>query len=138
MKIRPATMRDLETVAHHDWHVTKKELSDLIERSRVIIAETDEGFAGWLRYGLFWDIVPFMNMLHLREEERGKGYGKMLVEYWENEMRAMGYPKVMTSSQSDEYAQHFYVKLGYTAVGSFLLRGDTLEILFEKYLTQQG
>ena len=40
----------------------------------------------------------------------------------------------MTSSQQDEYAQHFYVKLGYRAVGSFMLEGDSLEIIFEKRL----
>lgn len=48
-------------------------------------------------------------------------------------MRAAGHEKIMTSSAQDEYAQHFYVKLGYRAIGGFTITGDSLEILFEKW-----
>ena len=41
---------------------------------------------------------------------------------------------VMTSSQSDEKAQHFYRKLGYSDVGSLTLPKEPLEIIFMKKL----
>lgn len=39
--------------------------------------------------------------------------------YWENEMKQQGYETLMTSTRADEYAQHFYFKLGYEVVGGF-------------------
>lgn len=43
------------------------------------------------------------------------------------------YNKVMTSSLSNENAQHFYRNLGYKDVGSLLLE-EALEIIFIKKL----
>ena len=43
----------------------------------------------------------------------------MMVLHWEEEMRQLGYDSVMTSTASDEYAQHFYRKLGYETIGGF-------------------
>lgn len=37
--------------------------------------------------------------------------------HWENEMRNLGYKMLMTSTQADEQAQHFYRKLGYVEKG---------------------
>jgi|GEM_PF-3058808 len=78
--------------------------------------------------------VPFMNMLILDKAFRRQGYGAQLVAHWENMMRDWGADSVMTSSLSDEFAQHFYRKLGYCDTGSLLLPGEALEILFIKDL----
>ena len=77
--------------------------------------------AGLLRFGLFWDGIPFCNMLAVRLELRRRGYGRLLMERWERDMRAQGYRLVMTSTRADEGAQHFYRKLGYRDCGGFLL-----------------
>ena len=37
----------------------------------------------------------------------------MLMEYWEKDMKSQGYGMLLTSTQVDEDAQHFYRKLGY-------------------------
>lgn len=132
MEIRYATVEDFDLLVQNDRHVQKDVLQDCLEQSRILIASEGGQFLGWLRYNLFWDIVPFMNMLHFEEDQRGKGYGTQLVMFWENEMKRIGHEKVMTSSQQDEYAQHFYVKRGYRAIGGFMLEGDPLEIVFEK------
>ena len=87
-----------------------------------------------MRFGYFWDEIPFMNMLIISEEVRGKGIGKKLVTYWEKEMRRKNHKRVMTSTQSDENAQHFYRKLGYQDAGSLLLPREALEIIFIKEL----
>jgi len=52
-------------------------------------------------------------MLFVDLPKQKKGYGRELMSYWENEMRDQGYGMVMTSTQVDENAQHFYRKLGY-------------------------
>ncbi len=71
-------------------------------------------------------------MLVVQEEWQGKGLGRAMMAFWEEKMRAEGYPSVMTSTSSEETAQHFYVKLGYRAVGAFLPEGEPLELIFRK------
>ena len=49
-------------------------------------------------------------------------------------MKAAGYALVMTSTQSDETAQHFYRRLGYVDSGALLLKDEPLEIILTKTL----
>lgn len=134
MTIRPAAVSDLPVLTACDHHITPGEMENLIRLGRVLIAEVEEQFAGWLRWNLFWDNTPFMNLLFFLEDYRGKGYGRDLVNRWEQEMRQLGYGTVMTSTASDEFAQHFYRKLGYTTIGGFTPFGDPYELLFAKKL----
>ena len=117
-----------------DRHISESELTSLISQKRVLIAEESGTLLGWLRWNLFWDNTPFMNMLYVLESHRGTGLGKELTAYWEQSMKAQGYKTVITSTASDEYAQHFYQKLGYRAVGGFLLPGETYEVILCKSL----
>lgn len=125
-----------EIIASYDIHVSKEVLVQSINMGNVIIAEDQGELLGWLRYNLFWDNTPFMNMLFILAKARGKGIGSQLVTYWEKLMESTGYNMVMTSTQSDEYAQHFYQKLGYQVVGGFLLRDAPYEIILNKYLNK--
>lgn len=134
MKIRIAQTNDLEILSLNDKHISKCELENLIGLNRIYIIEMNGNFIGWLRYNLFWDNTPFMNMLYISEKNRGKGFGKLLVEHWESEMRILGYNTVMTSTASDEYAQHFYMKLGYKVVGGFTPFGDPFEVILSKQI----
>jgi ribosomal protein S18 acetylase RimI-like enzyme len=49
-------------------------------------------------------------------------------------MKKKGYEIVMTSTLSNEQAQHFYRKLGYKDSGSLLLENEPLEIIFTKII----
>lgn len=89
---------------------------------------------GIMRYGLFWDNTPFLNLLYLQGAFRGRGLGRQAMAQWEDEMRAAGFRMVMTSTQADEGAQHFYRKLGYRDAGSLILPGEPLEIIMIKAL----
>lgn len=40
----------------------------------------------------------------------------------------------MTSTASDKYAQHFYIKLGYKMIEGFLLEDDPYEAILSKNL----
>lgn len=134
MQIRWAEESDLMILRTYDQHIRADELEKRVRQGGVLIAEEQGRFAGWLRYHLFWDNTPFMNLLYLLEPERGKGTGRALVAFWEEQMKKQGYHAVMTSSQADEYAQHFYQHLGYRAIGGFLLPGEAYEIIFWKSL----
>lgn len=60
-------------------------------------------------------------MLIIDEKYRNKGYGKKLVEFWENDMKLKGYGMVLTSTQVDEEGQNFYRRLGYKDCGGLVV-----------------
>lgn len=109
-------------------------LSAAIEAGRVLVAEAAEGILGWLRWGLFWDEIPFMNMLFVLEPARGGGLGGLLVDDWEAREKADGHDAVLTSTQSDETAQHFYRRRGYVDAGVLLLPGKPAELILRKVI----
>lgn len=73
-------------------------------------------------------------MLWVEEGLRGRGLGARLIAFWEDEMRGSGHDLVMTSTLSNERAQHLYRKLGYEDCGGLLMPDEPLEILFLKRL----
>lgn len=134
MTIQHATGVHIDILLQHDRHISETELRNLVSLGRVLVAEEDGDFRGWLRWNLFWDNTPFMNMLYVLEPYRGSGMGKELARNWEVNMKAAGYETVMTSTASDEYAQHFDQKLGYETVGGFTPYGDPYELILAKRL----
>lgn len=74
VEIRYATMADKELLLSKDSHIKENIWEETIKSNRGIIMLVDGVFAGWLRWNLFWDEIPFMNMLYFLEEYRGNGY----------------------------------------------------------------
>ena len=109
-----------------------------MQAGRVYIAWEADAPVGWLRWGLFWDNTPFMNLLFVLPQARGQGVAAALVARWEADMHAQGYGVVMTSTASDEDAQGLYRHLGYRAVGGFLPEGEPYELMFAKRLDAQA
>ena len=137
MTVRYANEGDLALLRGHDCHIRADELQSSIAARRVLLILDGGRAAGWLRYNLFWDNLPFLNMLYLFEEYRGKGYGAQLVQYWEAEMAGAGHREVLTSTLSNERGQFFFRKRGYTDCGALLLPGEPLEIILRKELTER-
>ena len=108
------------------WYVLDKHLPESVFDEKVrcrqgyVIIE-DEKIIGVLRYNLFWDNTPFCTMLFIDSKYRNRKYGKQMMEHWERDMKAQGYGMLMTSTQVDEDAQHFYRKLGYKDCGGFVV-----------------
>ena len=102
VNIRSAEINDRIWLSEHDRHITPQILDNKIKNKEIYIVEINDQIIGWLRYNLFWDNVPFLNLIYLLEEYRQKGIGKILIEYWENEMKQNGYKNVLTSTQSNE------------------------------------
>lgn len=116
-------------LAANDRHVSAVELQALVSRERILIA-LDEGTAcGWLRWSLFWDDIPFMNMLFVLPSHRGRGIGKDLVIVWEESCKANGHAMVLTSTLVTESAQHLYRHLGFQDVGHLDLPGEARELI---------
>lgn len=132
--VRPACPDDLDILAKADRHVPRERMRKLVSDGFVLAAFIGDSFAGWLRYGLFWDGIPFMNMLFVLEEHRGNGIGTALVREWERLAAEKGHNVVMTSTQANETSQHFYRKLGYRDLGGFTPFSEEFEIIMGKQL----
>lgn len=111
----------------HDKHLSENEFELKVRDKRGYIISNEIQPVGVMRYNLFWDNIPFLTLIYLEESCRGMGFGRQAMLFWESEMRELGYKMVMTSTQVDEQAQHFYRKLGYKDKGSLFLDNTPIE-----------
>ena len=123
-EIRYVQLKDKEFWYGLDKHLSNKEFEKRVRDKQV----------GLLRFNLFWDNTPFCTMLFVDWNYQGKGYGKKLIEYWESDMKSQGYGMLLTSTQVDEEAQHFYRKLGYKDCGGFVVDIPKYEQPMEMFL----
>ncbi len=121
MKIRYVEKEDKEFWFSLDKHLAEAEFEKKVRDKMGYVLIEDGQPIGLLRYNLFWDNTPFCTMLYIDWEHHKRGYGKELLAYWEADMKKAGYGMVMTSTQVDEEAQHFYRKLGYQDAGGFVV-----------------
>ncbi|MBN1622733.1 MAG: GNAT family N-acetyltransferase [Clostridia bacterium] len=119
MEIRKAVIGDIAEIILLDKHIESAMLMRCIEEGRIYIVCLNKLMAGYLRYGYLYDSFPFLNIIYLKDEFRGRGLGTSLMERWESDMKEMGYNIIYLSTQSDESAQHFYRKRGYEDIGAF-------------------
>lgn len=134
MRVRTADKHDLSFLRSTDFHVAEDELEQVVQIRRVLVAEEDGQPVGLVRWGLFWDEVPFLNLIFVLEPHRRRGVGTRLIDAWESQQREAGHAAVLTSTLASEDAQHLYRQLGYVDCGCILLPGEPLEILMRKSL----
>lgn len=121
MLIRYVQEEDKKFWFHLDGHLSEKEFERKVRDKMGYVLLENEIPVGLLRYHLFWDKIPFCTMLFVDWKAQKKGYGKALMTYWEEDMKAEGYSVLLTSTQADESAQNFYRKIGYRDAGGLLL-----------------
>ena len=121
MKIELAQFSDLAQIQTLDRHIPTDRLTSCIDGKTVmVLRNTDGSVVGVLRWSLFWQTLPFLDLIFLAEPYRRRGYGTAMMDAWEANMQREGYADVLTSTQSDEDAWHFYEHRGYRRVGAFL------------------
>lgn len=136
MEIRYVQMDDRDFWFSLDKHLSEKEFMKKVrDKQGYILIENDKPI-GLLRYNLFWDNTPFCTMLFVDQNYQGMGYGRKLMQYWENDMKLQGYGMILTSTQVDETAQHFYRKLGYKDCGGFIIDIPGYEQPMEMFLVK--
>ena len=135
MEIRLAVAKDKKKILKYDCHIHHNKVGECIYNGLVDVLCDDEKIVSVLRYNLFWQSIPFLDLLFIDEAYRGKGWGRKMMDEWEESMMFMGYPYVMLSTQEDETARFFYEKLGYRRIGAFLPpEQDAEELMYLKEL----
>ncbi len=131
MIIELAQSKDKQKIAKFDCHISSARLGECIWNGQVHVLKDDsiksggqdhrlkDPVVGVLRYSLFWQTIPFLDLLYIDEAYRGKGLGTKMMREWEESMILRGYKYAMTSTQADENAWRFYEKLGYGRAGGF-------------------
>ena len=132
---RPAELSDLSAIRRYDCHIPTERLAGQIAQGFVYVCVQEGEIIGILRYSLFWQEHPFLDLLFLDERCRGQGIGRRFLSFWEAEMRRCGFSYVLTSTQADETAYRFYEKMGYVRCGSFgPPEQDAAELIYRKRL----
>ena len=120
MEIRLAKSEDKRQILKYDCHIRPDRLDVCIGQQLVYVLCEKENILGVLRYSLFWQSIPFLDLIFLDDSCRGRGYGRQMMAHWEEAMGRMGCGHVMLSTQADETARFFYEKLDYQKIGAFL------------------
>ena len=121
MEIRHLELRDKAGWYLLDRHLPESGFEEKVRNMQGYVLLDCDKIVGVLRYNLFWDSTPFCTLLFIDEKYRGRGCGKLLMEHWESDMKSQDYGMLMTSTQVDEDAQHFYRKLDYKECGGFVV-----------------
>ena len=127
LEIRYVTEADKAFWYTLDKHLHEREFVLKVRDKRGYVISVDGKPIGIMRYNLIWDNTPFLTLIYIDDACHSKGYGKKAMLFWENEMRELGYKMLMTSTQVDEQAQHFYRKIGYKDRGGVFLDGTPVE-----------
>ncbi len=137
MEIRFITTEDKPFWYSIDKHLPEKEFYKKIRDNQGYILIVDDKPVGLLRYNLFWDNTPFCTLIYIEEQHQKQGWGRLLMTHWEQDMRKQGYRMVLTSTQVDEDAQHFYRKLGYKDCGGLAVDVPGYEQPMELFMVKQ-
>lgn len=135
-EIRYAEEKDRDFWFRLDGHLAESEFIQKVARRQGYVLEEDGVPAGLLRYNLFWDNTPFCTMLFVDWPYQKKGYGRLLMEHWERDMKEQGHGMLLTSTQVDEDAQHFYRRLGYRDCGGLVMDVPGYEQSMELFLVK--
>lgn len=136
IEIRYAEEKDKEFWFSLDKHLSESEFDKKVRDKQGYVLLDDGIAVGILRYNLFWDNTPFCTMLFVDWSKQKKGYGRALMQFWEEDMKKQDYGMIMTSTQVDENAQHFYRKLGYKDCGGFTIDIPGYEQPMEMFMSK--
>lgn len=110
-----------------------------LDKSLIYVAEHVNEVAGFIAVKRDILFANYIRRLVVREDKRGLGIGRKLVEYVEELTREEGLPNVfLMTSITNEKAVAFYIKLGYEIIGKipdFIKRGMDEYLLWKSFGT---
>jgi len=134
--VRLADYSDLDFVSQ-EGYLPKEEVLRKIKRRECFVLGVDENLAGYLRLEYLWSLVPFIALIIIEEQYRGKGYSRELLGFVEIFLKNESYEVLYSSSQADELepqAWHRHVGFEECGVINGINKGGVAEIFFRKKL----
>ena len=126
--LRDAQATDLAFLRDFSREPCDDRLRAQIQDGRLRIIESSEGPVGFIKFYVLWEVLPFIEVIIIRNDCRGRGIGKAAVRAWEEEMSAQSFQRAIISTQADETAQYFWRRVGYQDCGTLELPGRPVEL----------
>lgn len=126
--LRATTEQDFSFLRTLSTGPDDEKLRAQIRDGRLRIIESAGESVGFLKFYVLWEVLPFIEVLIVREDRRRRGIGRDAVRSWEGEMAARSFRRVLISTQADETAQEFWRRIGYRDCGALTLPGKPAEL----------
>jgi len=108
-----------------------------IDLREVVVAEFNDGPAGYLRIEYLWSKIPYIALIHVVPEAQRRGIGKALLTFVEEFLRAEGQTALYSSSQANEaepQAWHRHAGFEECGIIAGINEGGIGEVFFRKEL----
>jgi len=99
-----------------------------IREGRLLVIEDSGEAAGFIKFYVLWETLPFIEVIVVHEDLRGRGIGRSAVRFWEREMAKRAHSRAVISTQANESAQGFWRRIGYRDCGYLELPGKPAEL----------
>ena len=124
-EIRQANASDLESILDinksffTDYSHDESFFREGLAAGRVLIVDSGDKAAGYLIYQVLWGNTPFLALVRVLPESRGKGIGKKMLSICEEKLKKEGYEAIISSSEKvNKEGNEFHVKMGFEPVGT--------------------
>lgn len=135
---KEALMRsDLGKVYFSNEDKAIRAIDEFVQTGKLLVALNEEdtvlGFIGYIQNGAFHSF-PYLHIIAIREEYRGKGVGGKMMKCFEDMMFNQSSKVFLVVADFNPKAKLFYEKLGYQEVGSIpdLYKEGVTEFLMMK------
>lgn len=115
---RPAGEGDLPILAALDSWPSRETWLRKIDNGEVVVVLDGAEVVGLARFSVLWTTVPFLGLIVVRENRRGHGLSRVLLEGLCDHLRARGFVALLSSSQTDEPGpQAWHLHVGFQSNG---------------------
>lgn len=132
-RCRLATPSDLDACLAFEWTRTRDDLAWHVAAELLFVAESDGALVGYLRLESFWKTMPYLALIVVRPELRGRGIGGRLLQCVREQLRERGYRSLLSSTTAGEDGpRRWHERQGFAVVGVLrgLNEGDVDEVFY--------
>jgi len=132
--VRFASQNDLDSCFIYDHSDRQDIIENKIDMLEIILAERCGEVIGYLMLEYIWSKLPYISLIFLKPEFRGKGIGSLMLEYLIEYLQLNGFKNLLSSSQVNENEpQMWHRKKGFVECGilSGINEGGVGEVFFK-------
>lgn len=116
--VRFATQNDIESCFVFDHSDRQDIIENKIDMHEIILAERCGEVIGYLKLEYIWSKLPYISLIILKPEFRGKGIGSLMLNYLIEFLQLNGFDTLLSSSQVNEAEpQMWHRKKGFIECG---------------------
>ncbi|HYE12723.1 MAG TPA: GNAT family N-acetyltransferase [Patescibacteria group bacterium] len=116
--VRFATPNDIESCFVFDHSDRQDIIENKTDMHEIILAERCGEVIGYLKLEYIWSKLPYISLIILKPEFRGKGIGSLMLNYLIEFLQLNGFDTLLSSSQVNEAEpQMWHRKKGFIECG---------------------